>query len=98
MKWNNVVYECPKQTLTERGIVHPRLHTFNGDGSCDNNNHTLCMLLKSTMLVFGVFHLHSFQSNINNQSISYITLLITGNFYHIKYAFHMSLVLRLENN
>ena len=62
MKWNNVVYECPKQTLTERGIVHPRLHTFNGDGSCDNNNHTLCMLLKSTMLVFGVFHLHPIQA------------------------------------
>ena len=82
MNWNNVLYECPKQTLTERGIVHPRLHTFNGDGSCDNNNHTLCMPLKCKMLVFDEFQLHPIQSNIGKQNVSYPTN--TGIFYHIK--------------
>ena len=79
MKWNNAVYECPKQTLTERGIVHPRLHTFNGDGSCDNNNHTLCMPLMCTMLVFNEFQ--SLTVKIMKQLCLafFILQLITGN-------------------
>ena len=85
MIWNDVGFECPKQTRTERGIVHPRLHTFNGDGSCDNNNHTLCMPLKCTMLV--LLEISMLSITCNKLLVTCITII--GNYFNFSIAYHM---------